>query len=193
LLKFKNNQLKVLNDAKDRFFTILSHDLKNPLSAISSLSSGLNTSFNSFNKTELLNYISELDKASTNVYDLLENLLLWAKTQFYGVSIQKKEYNLYELINKSLKSVYQISKNKDIDIKIIQDKDLTVFVDQNIFKIVLLNLVTNAIKFTPEKGSILIKSETYPKGVKLIVEDNGIGISKSDMTKLFKTEENINL
>lgn len=190
VLKEKNAQLSVLNATKDKFFRIISHDLKNPLSAFRNITSALSNSVDEINKEEIKYFTNELNNSSTKLYELLVNLLKWAQTQtgmeckFNKVNLNKEVEGIIKLYDLNIKEKKQ---NIVVDIK----HNTEVLADDKFVKTVIRNLLSNAIKFTPENGSILIYTENKNDKTHTHIKDSGIGMSVEDQKKLFKIDKNV--
>lgn len=190
VLKEKNAQLSVLNATKDKFFRIISHDLKNPLSAFRNITSALSNSVDEINKEEIKYFTNELNNSSTKLYELLVNLLKWAQTQtgmeckFNKVNLNKEVEGIIKLYDLNIKEKKQ---NIVVDIK----HNTEVLADDKFVKTVIRNLLSNAIKFTPENGSILIYTENKNDKTHTHIKDSGIGMSLEDQKKLFKIDKNV--
>lgn len=190
VLKEKNAQLSVLNATKDKFFRIISHDLKNPLSAFRNITSALSNSVDEINKEEIKYFTNELNNSSTKLYELLVNLLKWAQTQtgmeckFNKVNLNKEVEGIIKLYDLNIKEKKQ---NIVLDIK----HNTEVLADDKFVKTVIRNLLSNAIKFTPENGSILIYTENKNDKTHTHIKDSGIGMSVEDQKKLFKIDKNV--
>lgn len=190
VLKEKNAQLSVLNATKDKFFRIISHDLKNPLSAFRNITSALSNSVDEINKEEIKYFTNELNNSSTKLYELLVNLLKWAQTQtgmeckFNKVNLNKEVEGIIKLYDLNIKEKKQ---NIVLDIK----HNTEVLADDKFVKTVIRNLLSNAIKFTPENGSILIYTENKNDKTHTHIKDSGIGMSLEDQKKLFKIDKNV--
>jgi len=188
LLDEKNTTLNLLNATKDKFFTIIAHDLKNPLSAFRNVTKGLKDNFSDLTLNERNTYLNNLYESSSNLYSLLNNLLQWAKTQTGSIKNNLEQFNLHQLVEVIISTELQ---KTDSDGTTVENKvamDLEIFADKNIISTIVRNLVSNALKFTEKAGKIEILAAIENKHVHISIEDNGIGISSEDMDKLFKTE-----
>lgn len=188
LLKGKNKQLGIANATKDKFFTIIAHDLKNPLSGIKIITQSLSENIEKINHKELLYYLKELNSSSANLFELLSNLLQWARSQTGKLKFDPGEINLYETFNNNLKLLTPLAQKKKISIKNEIPKSTSVYADFNMLNTIIRNLVSNAIKFTGSDGTISIKATRKNTTVKVIVKDTGIGIEKEDIPKLFRID-----
>ncbi len=191
LLKEKERKLQESNATKDKFFSIIAHDLKNPLGAFKQLTTLLADSFEDLSLREITEFIKEMKDSSANLYNLLENLLFWARTQTGQIPCNKEEMPLDLIIKSVIDLNKQIAKNKKITLIAELEDALTLNADYNMLYTVIRNFISNALKFTPEEGKVTVKA--FKQGDNKIIEviDTGVGMSKSQMDKLFKIDENV--
>lgn len=183
----KNDQLLELNKTKDKFLSIIAHDLKGPFNALLGLLENLTNEFNSFTDNEKLLLLRSLEKTSQNTYALLVNLLDWARAQKQGITINPTQIE----VNQVVEEVFLLLNTRALkkQHQLINDvpKNTSCYFDKNILTSVLINLINNAIKFTPRGGTIAVKWNTNSEGKGVItVEDNGIGIPEAWLTELFE-------
>ncbi|WP_347841250.1 hybrid sensor histidine kinase/response regulator [uncultured Draconibacterium sp.] len=182
-LERTTQHLSELNALKDKMFSVIGHDLRSPLSSVKMTLEFLSKITNSPDDPIAEN-INIMLKTTDEVFGLLENLLGWAKSQSGNLNISKEEIQISDLIN----SVYLLNKGnlelKKISFKTdVEDSD-TVFADLSTIKVVLRNLVSNAIKFTPENGTITVSASKKEGKMQICVADTGIGISEEDLPKI---------
>lgn len=183
--KKSEKELQDLNAIKDKFFRIISHDLKSPFTAFISISELLSNPNVNLSQEKVQYFAKSINKTAKSSYDLFQNLLLWSMSQRGNLKIEKTEVNLSELISTTidLLKTPADSKNITIDFKQI-DSEIIVKTDANIIKTVVRNILNNAIKFTHEDGKITIEI----KNNSITILDTGVGISEKNLTKLFKPE-----
>jgi signal transduction histidine kinase/tetratricopeptide (TPR) repeat protein len=185
-------ELEQLNATKDKFFSILAHDLKNPFQTVLGFSNMLSTDYHELSDEDKQKIVSQILNVSKSSYQLLENLLGWANTQTGRIEYSPQEYNLLSITNDSLEHVKMQAEQKfqQIDVKI--NPEYKVRTDHNIFSAVLRNLVTNAVKFSKIKGKVIIDAFEKDENIIVTVEDNGTGIPKNQLDNLFilKTSKN---
>jgi PAS domain S-box-containing protein len=185
-------QLKELNRTKDKLFSIIAHDIKNPFNVILGFSRMLNSGFDSYSKKEIASFITKILNASENAYKLLEDLLIWARTQMGQLKINRENINVNDVINEIFSHLNVIAAQKNIQlISELSDDDM-VYADYEMVKFIFRNLIHNAIKFTPDYGFINISSERKDGVLRIMVKDSGIGISDDKMGKLFEMTEVMN-
>src|SRR6056297_3405872 len=178
-LENQKKELVSLNNTKDKFFSIIGHDLKNPFSTVIGLSELLLDDFDSFEKERLKVFIEQIYKFSSNAYALLENLLQWARSQTGKLKINKNLYNLKDVIEDNIELLSGNAKHKNIEINYPGESAFLLF-DINMISTVVRNLLSNAVKFTPENGKIDIKHEERNGKIYVSIADNGVGIAKKD-------------
>ncbi len=197
-LKDSENKLIELNATKDKFLSIIAHDIKNPFNAIMGFSNLLKDDYESFTNEERLQFIGNISQASEDVFNLLENLLKWSWAQSGIIAFNQQNINLFDIISETISLVKLQCERKNIEIKAEISSTLMVYADINMLKTVFRNLISNAIKFTPNGGNInisyaIIQNKSTPnyQFVQICIKDSGIGISKENLSKIFKIEEKI--
>lgn len=187
----QRDELKEINSTKDKFFSIISHDLRSPFNNILGLSNLLVEDYDSFDDDQKREIIIALNKSSQSAYDLLANLLTWAQSQTGRIKINKKRLNLKELVETSIAPYKYNASAKNIAIVSTIPSDIYLLIDQNNAVIAIGNLVNNAIKFTPEGGKITINYHEDKDTVMLHIIDTGVGMTSELIEKLFRIDENI--
>jgi len=184
-------QLQELNASKDRFFSIISHDLKNPFQALIGYSEILAIHTATFSIEEISEMSGNLNLITKNVYKLLENLLDWSRLQRGEMPFIPEEFDLYEIIlsNISIATVTAIPKQVILETNL--DSNLNIIADINMINTVIRNLVSNSIKFSNIGGNIKINYESDDKNHIIKIIDNGVGMSEKTKNKLFKIDEKI--
>ena len=188
-LKKSEQKLIDLNTTKDRLFSIISHDLRGPIGGLKNFVQMLISAKN-FDKPE--DIIQDLEAIKTNAastFDLLENLLAWSISEQNQINYSPEELNLFDIVDCSQQLFSGLSQSKKIVVDNQIRKEILVYGDRNMLMTILRNLVSNAIKFTPEGKKITITSEQLPSEVKISVSDEGQGISPSHQSRLFKKTE----
>lgn len=187
----QRDELKEINLTKDKFFSIISHDLKSPFSNILGFSNLLVEDYDSFDDDQKKEIIIALNKSSQSAFDLLANLLTWAQSQTGRIKINKKLLNLKELVETSIAPYKYNASAKNIEVTTTIPSEVNVLIDLNSAVIAIGNLVNNAIKFTPNGGKITIKYHANKNTIMLHIIDTGIGMTTEVIEKLFKIDENI--
>ncbi|MFC2096403.1 sensor histidine kinase, partial [Bacteroidota bacterium] len=184
-------KLKGLNASKDKFFSIIAHDLRNPIAGFLNLTEILTTNFDVFTENESKEFIEVMNQASKQLYNLLENLLQWSRAQTGSITYEPKFVSVKKMVNDTIDALMINIENKSIKINIKVDEKTVVFVDENMITTVIRNLLSNAIKFTHPEGHISIRCFPKDELVELSVIDNGIGIRKEDIDKLFRIDQHL--
>jgi two-component system, sensor histidine kinase and response regulator len=188
-LQEQTELLHKLNSAKDKFFTIIAHDLKGPFNSILGLTELLLAEYNEISEEERLNYITLLYNSSNSTYKLLENLLEWARLQRGHIEIQREDLNLIDLVNQSIEPSLPNAAQKEITVITNIENHISVKADDNSIKTIIRNLFNNAIKYTPNGGFVEFNAFHTGNCVEVSISDTGIGMSPNTISKLFKIEE----
>ncbi|MFD1294201.1 sensor histidine kinase [Lutibacter holmesii] len=178
--------LEALNEDKNRFLAILAHDLKNALSTILGFSQLLKENYKAQQFEKIGQYISYIQNNAQSTYKLLEDTLVWTGSQSGKFKINKQSYVLNELLLEVLAEFKPIVTFKQIGIRFDQTAAVRATCDASIFKIILRNLISNAIKFSNKKGEIHIQFNILANQVHISVKDAGIGMSPQLANSLFK-------
>ncbi|MDY0075687.1 MAG: PAS domain-containing sensor histidine kinase [Bacteroidales bacterium] len=188
-LRESETKLRELNAQKDKFFSIIAHDLKSPFNAIVGFSELLMEQINEKNYEGIHEYAKIISQSSLQAMDLLMNLLEWSRAQSGRMLFIPEKMKLVDLIEENILLFQGIARQKSITInKFLPDK-ITVFADESMIGTVLRNLISNAIKFTSKGGEINISAVKRLKEVLVSVSDNGIGIAPQRLEKLFRIDE----
>jgi PAS domain S-box-containing protein len=183
--------LKSANYTKDQFFSIIAHDLRAPLGNIRSALEFLSSNEDSLTEEEKNDFIRELHMEASETFNLLENLLLWSRSQRNGIIINPSRVEIKKIVGKILKLYYSIAQRKDIEITVDIDSDLVGYFDYNTIETVIRNLLNNAVKFTPAGGHISLSAFQKGENVIIIITDTGIGISKDRLPTIFVMDDSL--
>lgn len=185
-LEALNNELKASNETKDKLFSIISHDLLGPIGNIRESLELIASDQVEMDRQNLLEFIRAMWKTTSNAYDLLENLLFWARNQQGRMVYNPRMLDLNQLIHDTYSLLAGMAANKNIKLKTNLIKAYKVFTDKNAVKTILRNLVSNAIKFTQPGGTITVKvAEAGNDFLQISVSDNGVGMDTETMKRLF--------
>jgi signal transduction histidine kinase/ligand-binding sensor domain-containing protein len=188
-LSANNERLNELNKTKDRFFSVVAHDLKNPLNSILGLSSVLADNEYDMDEAYRSKVVRLINKSTQDIYNLLENLLLWSSSQLDRVEALKSNFDLLGRIAKAVELLEMYSSSKDIVINVFSKmKTMDVYADMNMIDTILRNLITNAIKFSHSGGRIEIVCWVEKGQAVCSVRDYGVGMSQSQLDSLLKLE-----
>lgn len=183
-----NKKLQEVNSTKDRFFSIISHDLRNPFQGILTSSDLLSKNQDKLSPEEKAWLADVIHNSSTAAHNLLENLLVWSRNQTKQIRLEPKELCLKDFIEDSLRLIEGNASNKRINLLKQIPGNCLAWADSDTISTVLRNLLSNAVKFTPEKGEIFVRAETTGDFVAISISDTGTGIPKSQIEKLFKID-----
>lgn len=188
-LNIANLKLKEANATKDKFFSIIAHDLKNPFVVLLGFSDLLVENLRNFSIDEIEEQITLINQTSHQTYALLEDLLLWSKSQLGKLAFNPQKIFTEDLYKIVIDSLYNQIQKKKITINFIEQEKYFLFADSNMLKTILRNLISNAVKFTLPHGSITVYTKKRNKDLVITVSDNGIGISQENQAKLWKLSE----
>jgi len=191
-LKQANEELKNANAAKDKFFSIISHDLGNLFHTLIGFSSFLTMQTDKISAEQKEDFLQSIhiQRASQKGYSLLSNLLEWARAQTGQITSKPAVLNLKSLVADNMALLSSNANAKSIKLSSSISETTTVFADKNMLDTVIRNLLANAIKFTPVNGEVKIVSEEKDSEVEISISDTGVGISPKDIEKLFRVDIN---
>lgn len=187
-IKNSEEKLKELNQSKDKFFSIIAHDLKNPFNGIMGMSGYLSMDYDNVKDEERREIIDDINIASKNAFNLLQNLLEWTRTQSGTIKNNPTPIDPSQIIEIALETVQTLAKNKEIEIIQNINTEAQGFADENLVNTVIRNLTTNAIKFSPRKSEIEIEVKDYDKELVFSIKDQGIGLHHDEIDKLFRID-----
>ncbi len=186
----RTKQLSELNATKDKFFSIIAHDLKNPFNALLGFSTLLIDDFDVFSDEEKLDLIRTMDTASKNAYKLLQNLLEWSRSQTGSIQWEPDAVSLHEVVSTTIDLLSDAANAKEVSINSIVMPNIKIWADGNMAMTVIRNLISNALKYTPKGGDIKVYTKKVEEKIEITIEDNGVGINKDDLPKLFRIDVN---
>jgi PAS domain S-box-containing protein len=177
--------LRELNATKDKLFSIIAHDMRGPIGSFIQVLDILTgeMEIDEGMKNDLL---GELSNASKNIFNLLENLLNWSMIQRSLINLHPQKFILNDILRENSELLSPNSKQKSINIILSADENITVFADINSISLVIRNLISNAIKFTPERGTIRITANNDGERCEVAVKDSGVGMTWDILENLFK-------
>ncbi len=187
------DELRISQKHKDIVYSIIAHDLKGPIGSIVGLTDYFLTTDEDFDESNLKLSIRRMNETSDSLHTLLENLLDWSKMQSGKLEQNKSDFNIREMAKDAIRLYHELSKEKDLSIEVDIDSNIKGNADNYMISTVFRNLISNAIKFTPNKGSILVSAKTKHDEVEICVSDSGVGMPEVDIENLFdiqKTFEN---
>jgi two-component system, sensor histidine kinase and response regulator len=190
-LKQQEKKLKDLMNAKDRIFSIIAHDLKSPFYSLIGFSELLIKNLNSYNKEKIENQLKTINKTAKQTYNLLEDLLLWSKSQAGKLNYEPQQISLHQICNEIVAQYKEQAMIKEIDLNYFFEDEIFISADKDMLKTILRNLLSNAIKFTHKGGQINIYTEKDNQNATITVSDNGVGIEKEDLTNFWELSRKI--
>lgn len=190
IMKKAELELREANAAKDKFFSILAHDLRGPLSSFVGVTEMLSEDILTMGKVEIKDIIDSMKKSATNIYSLLENLLEWSRLMRNRMDFTPEKFNLKNKIEACIGILSENANKKRIEMEINIPVDIEVVADSHMFDGIIRNLVSNAIKFTPVGGKITVRTDfESDQSIKISISDTGIGIPPELISKLFILNE----
>lgn len=185
-LHLLNESLKEINSTKDKFFSIIAHDLKNPLGAFKNVTSFLLKNFKTLQEEEKLDFIDLMNQSAHHVYSLLENLLNWSRSQTGRLEFYPENFDLSMIVNDTIQLLKITAEKKEIELINKVESGSVVFADVNMITTVIRNLISNAVKFTHKNGTITITGIKQDDNFYQVeVADTGVGMSEDIKQKLF--------
>ncbi len=192
IIKKQNVQLKELNSTKDKFFSIIAHDLRSPFQGFLGLTQLLADETSSFTLDELSTITKDIHKGANNLYNLLENLLTWSQIQKDTIDFSPSKIDILAAVKRNIEIVNQRAIQKGIKIVNNVSENQAIYADEKMIDAVLRNLLSNAVKFTNKGGEIIIASKENDENLlELNISDTGIGMSEELCDKLFKIDEKV--
>ncbi len=192
-IKHKNKELLKLNAEKDKFFSIIAHDLRSPFNGFLGLTQIMAEELQGLSSDELQEIALSLRSSATNLYHLLENLLEWSRIHQGLIRFTPETIQLLPIVSESLAAQLEPAKSKRIEIAYNIPNDLIVFADRYMLQTVIRNLFSNAVKFTPKEGKVSLSAEvTADKCVVISIKDSGIGMNHKMINDLFRLDVQTN-
>jgi len=183
------DELQKLNNTKDKFFAIISHDLKSPLSGLKSTSELLFKMYDKLNDEKRKKIISLILQSTNSTFELLENLLTWSLSHLGKIDFEPQTISINFLIEENLKLLTNLAVKKNIQLIPIMSEEIMVFADKNMILTIIRNLISNAIKFTNPGGEVTVGcSKANNMEVNVFVKDTGVGMNKEKIETLFLIE-----
>jgi len=186
-IRRKNEELQRLSSEKDKFFSIIAHDLRSPFYGFLGLTQRLVEELPVMTMNESKRIAENLNDSAVATFRLLENLLEWSRMEQGLIPFQQELIPVLPVIDECLSATWESAKNKEIEIKCDVKNDLTVYADRKMLQTIIRNLVSNAIKFTNNNGTILISAESVSGNkIQISIKDSGVGMNKEIVDNLFK-------
>ena len=185
--------LKELNSTKDKFFSIIGHDLRNPLNALLGFSELISGNSREYTVEEIQKYTKIINDAAKNIHLLIENLLEWSRSQSGNIDFNPEETPIFPVLEEILKVFHIQAEKKSIRFETAVPNTTLAYTDRNLLSTILRNLVNNAVKFTPKGGRIKISSKSSEKELTLSVKDTGVGMSAELIEQLFNFSSSVSM
>jgi len=179
-------ELSRLNVIKDKFFTIIAHDLQNPVYAIISLGEFISQNYQNFNPRELDDFIRQINSSAKSIYQLLENLLDWTRAQTGSIQIQNSHFRLLQLVEQCLETILPHARSKEVEFQLEIPRKIYLYCDQHLTEVILRSLIFNAVKYSQPNSTVKVLAEKRGSEIAIMVEDQGVGIPRSEIANLFK-------
>lgn len=186
-LALSEKQLRISNDTKDRIFSIIAHDLRSPIASLISFQEAIH--LDGIDENEMKSFLERYFKDVNKIYDMLENLLYWARSHMDEIKPRYRECNVANIINDNISFFSLNAEEKKISLHYKGSDELPAFADTDIINIVIRNLLSNALKFTPPGGEITIKGREKGDYIGVSVTDNGVGLNAEDMKKILRPDQ----
>lgn len=181
-------ELKELNTSKDKFFSIISHDLRSPFNALLGISEYTSRFFDELSETEIKDSVINMHNSAKKVYELMQNLLEWTQVQTGRLKVEKSKIDLCEISNEILELYRDTAANKKVKLDSEISCTINLYADRYMIETVIRNLISNAIKFTNPGGIVSLNASVNGVLVEITVLDTGVGIAKENQNKLFKID-----
>ncbi len=188
-IKLKSKELSKSNAEKDKFFSIIAHDLRSPFNGFLGLTQIMSEELQSLTMTEVQEIAADMSKSANNLYRLLENLLKWAQIQQGMISFNPEVIQLDLVVGESIDMIQESAKNKDIELVTDIPAGLVAFADTNMLQSIIRNIFSNAVKFTPKGGKINLSAKASGnKCIEIAIQDSGIGMDQMLIDNLFRID-----
>ncbi|MCD4746164.1 MAG: hypothetical protein K8R58_07680 [Bacteroidales bacterium] len=187
-LETQKKELQELNATKDKLFSILAHDLRSQIGNFKTVLDILLMKPDLIDKETTINILTDAKHSANYIFELLENILYWARLQKKEIKCKPENIEINQLIEENIKLFIPSANCKNIKLQLIDSNNLKINADKNMIIAVLRNLISNAVKFTDNDGRITIKSEKKDDYVEVSIIDTGVGISKDNLKKMFKPD-----
>lgn len=182
-------ELQNLNRSKDRIFSVVAHDLRNPVAAVNGFSELLHDNFDQFTQETQKEYILQILQGTQHIQSLLENLLIWARSQMKAVKYNPESLKVKAVVDACVKDLRPNFDHKKVECLVNVDRKCEVYADKSMIYTVIRNLLTNAVKFSFPGGKIRVTSENGGENCRIMITDEGIGIQPEIQEKLFNANE----
>jgi PAS domain S-box-containing protein len=192
-LRLKNEELVRINAEKDKFFSIIAHDLRSPFNSFLNVTEMMAKEVYEMNQEKIIQLATSMSRSAGALFVLLENLLDWSRMKRGLTVFEPKQIHFSDIVNSTLNLTAGMAVNKQIGVNVIIPDELEVYADKQMLGATMRNLITNAIKFTNQGGQVVISAKITPEedSVLISVRDTGIGMEQSRLSRLFRIDENV--
>ncbi len=190
MVKERTEELAKANLEKDRFFSLISHDLRSPFNGMLGITNILIDDFDSLKKEEIRPFVENLRSSTFKIYNLIENLLEWSNIMLERVSFNPASFDIYETVIYSIVTYKEDAERNNLEVNCLIDEHTMVFADMAMMQSVLMKLINNAIRFNKKGGRIEISSVDYDNKQEIIISDSGTGITESNLSNIFRIDVN---
>lgn len=188
-VKLKNEELKKINSEKDKFFSIIAHDLRGPLSGFLGLTQIIAEDLPNLTMSQIQNFAISMRNSASNLFVLLINLLEWSQIKKGSITFSPVTTQLHSLVSESIVIIAESATTKEIELTIDIPENFEVYADTNMFQTIIRNLVSNAVKFTNKGGKVNLSAKFKDdKEIEISVQDSGVGISRETLNNLFQLD-----
>ncbi|MDD2527462.1 MAG: ATP-binding protein [Lentimicrobiaceae bacterium] len=191
LSESEKSELEKLIETKDRFLSIIAHDLKNPFTSLLGFVDLAYTEFDEISDAEKRSYLGIIRQSSQHIYALLENLLTWSRAQSGRIEFNPQPVDIAEIVESSIEVVRSSADNKQLSLYTDIPGKITVIADKNMLFTIMRNLLSNAIKFTPNGGSVTVSCRVKETSAYVSVTDTGVGMTEDELSRLFRIDGNL--
>ena len=185
-----SEELKETNAAKDKFFSIIAHDLKSPFHGLLGLTRMIVEEYSSMSESEVKSYLQIIKESTESTYKLIENLLEWSRLESGKMKYNPALQNMFMIVEDTRILLNQNARMKNINLRNKLGHQSFIWGDDTMLQSLVQNLISNAIKFTPNGGSIEISEKQFDSSIEYTVSDTGVGINESDIDKVFRIDMN---
>lgn len=183
-----NQELTQTIKTKDKFFSILAHDLRNPFVGLIGITDLLKTDIDSLDEEEIVKFAETIHNASTNIFELLNNLLQWGNIQRGAIKINPQLIDAYFSVTNTINLLGSNIKSKNLNVNNLIHKNTQILADSTLLDSIFQNILSNSIKFTPRNGNITFHSQIFQKSTRIFITDSGIGMTPETVNKIFNLE-----
>ena len=188
-LHVSERKLQELNRTKDKFFSIIAHDMRGPFSGFLVFTEVLAEGYDKLDKEKIFQMAQNMNKSAKVLFDFLENLLEWSRSQMGKLEFRPTELDLFKAVEKNIQLLSATATGKSIKINHSIERNTFIFADADMLNTILRNLISNALKFTEEGGQIAVNVDKHNNDfIRISVKDTGIGMLIKDKEKIFKID-----